>query len=298
VREALISIGATNATDRAAVQTVQSLFFPMSRDAWSPREAAEHNAHATILFLEALGTRKEARRGLHVLLGAAGSHGLPGMVICGNKFMSPLIPPQHNANHTGTDAEDTPSSPRKRRHKTEARKVKDKEQRKAKQQQKQQQEQQQQQMKNQQQQQQPPPQQQQQPPPQQQQQPQHMPQQHMPQHMPQQQQPKQHHPPLTPPPHGLTVPSLHGEPPPQPLVPPMTQRLPREIMWHGDNLWEEDAFRLQRFTSHANQLARSGSPTNTASTSPIWWVTPRAMEQSTRGSFNRLTGTPRQPWRS
>ena len=27
------------------------------------------------------------------------------------------------------------------------------------------------------------------------------------------------------------------------------------MMWHGDNLAEEHAFRLQRFTSHANQLA-------------------------------------------
>ena len=189
----------------------------MVRDAWSPREAAEHNAHATLLFLEGLGARKEARRGLHVLLGAAVSHGLPGMVVCGSKFMSQINNDQHSATDTGTGAEKTPSSPCKRRHKTEARKEKDKEKRKAKQQQEQQQKQQQQQQQN-------------------QQQPQ-----------PQRQQPQQ------PPPPGPTVPPLHGEPPPWTVVTSQSPRLPREMLWEGDIIWEEDESRIQRFKAHANQ---------------------------------------------
>lgn len=111
---------------------------------WSPRQAAEFKADAAALFCERLAASEQARRGLHRLLGIAGSHGRSEVAIAGFKLNSPSPAEQSgsgNDERAGKEARQSSSGKRTRK-KTDARKQKEQEKLEAKWQERRQQEQQ------------------------------------------------------------------------------------------------------------------------------------------------------------
>ena len=94
---------------------------------WTPRQAAERQVDAAVLFLERLDVSAQARRGLHRLCSIANAHGRPQVGFAGISLggLAPSPPRQHREDNVVK--KDGKSKKRKPRKKTEVRKNNDRE---------------------------------------------------------------------------------------------------------------------------------------------------------------------------